>query len=168
MGRPRVKQAWVKEYSEGVIALSGGRQGDIGQALLNGREADAREALAEWQRCFPDRFYLELQRTGRAGEEDYLHAAVALATEFGCPVVATNDVRFLEADEFEAHEARVCIGDGRTLDDLCLVVGAVASNVSGFAAYVALPLLQRDSWRCALLRRVASLHSCHNARLAHS
>ena len=117
LGRPRVRQAWVKEYAEGVIALSGGRQGDIGQALLNGREADARAALTEWQRCFPDRFYLELQRTGRAGEEDYIHAAVALATECSCPVVATNDVRFLEADEFEAHEARVCIGDGRTLDD---------------------------------------------------
>ena len=117
LGRPRVKQAWVEEHSEGVIALSGGRQGDIGQALLNGREDDARAALTEWQRCFSDRFYLELQRTGRAGEEDYLHAAVSLAAERSCPVVATNDVRFLEADEFEAHEARVCIGDGRTLDD---------------------------------------------------
>ena len=117
LGRPRVTQAWVKEYAEGVIALSGGRQGDIGQALLNGREADARAALTQWQRCLPNRFYLELQRTGRAGEEDYLHAAVALATECSCPVVATNDVRFLEADEFDAHEARVCIGDGRTLDD---------------------------------------------------
>ena len=117
LGRPRVKQAWVQEHSEGVIALSGGRQGDIGQALLNGREDDARAALADWQRCFSDRFYLELQRTGRAGEEDYLHAAVSLAAECSCPVVATNDVRFLEADEFEAHEARVCIGHGRTLDD---------------------------------------------------
>ena len=57
------------------------------------------------------------QRTGRAGEEDYLHAAVALAGEHACPVVATNDVRFLAPEEFEAHEARVCIGDGRTLDD---------------------------------------------------
>ena len=117
LGRPRVKQAWVREHSEGVIALSGGRQGDIGQALLNGREDDAREALKEWQRSFSGRFYLELQRTGRPGEEDYLHAAVSLAAECSCPVVATNDVRFLEADEFEAHEARVCIGDGRTLDD---------------------------------------------------
>ena len=117
LGRPRVDRAWIREYAEGVIALSGGRQGDIGQALLNGREADARAALHDWQACFPDRFYLELQRTGRTGEEDYLHAAVALAAEHHCPVVATNDVRFLEAGEFEAHEARVCIGDGRTLDD---------------------------------------------------
>ena len=56
LGRPRVDRAWIREYAEGVIALSGGRQGDIGQALLNGREADARAALHDWQACFPDRF----------------------------------------------------------------------------------------------------------------
>ena len=117
LGRPRVEQDWIAEYAEGVIALSGGRRGDIGQALLNGREDDARAAIERWQHCFPDRFYLELQRTGRADEERYLHAAVDLASRYSCPVVATNDVRFLQADEFEAHEARVCIGDGRTLDD---------------------------------------------------
>ena len=117
LGRPRVDQDWIAEYAEGVIALSGGRRGDIGQALLNGREDDARAAIERWQHCFPDRFYLELQRTGRADEERYLHAAVDLASRYSCPVVATNDVRFLQADEFEAHEARVCIGDGRTLDD---------------------------------------------------
>ncbi|MED5315406.1 MAG: DNA polymerase III subunit alpha [Pseudomonadota bacterium] len=117
LGRPRVHQDWIAEYAEGVIALSGGRRGDIGQALLNGREDDARAAIERWQHCFQDRFYLELQRTGRADEERYLHAAVDLASRYSCPVVATNDVRFLQADEFEAHEARVCIGDGRTLDD---------------------------------------------------
>ena len=117
LGRPRVEQDWIAEYAEGVIALSGGQRGDIGQALLNGREDDARAAIERWQHCFPDRFYLELQRTGRADEERYLHAAVDLASRYSCPVVATNDVRFLQADEFEAHEARVCIGDGRTLDD---------------------------------------------------
>ena len=117
LGRPRVEHNWIAEFAEGIIALSGGRRGDIGQALLNGREDDARAAIERWQHCFPDRFYLELQRTGRADEERYLHAAVDLASRYSCPVVATNDVRFLQADEFEAHEARVCIGDGRTLDD---------------------------------------------------
>jgi DNA polymerase-3 subunit alpha len=117
LGRPRVDQDWIAESAEGLIALSGGRRGDIGQALLNGREDDARAAIERWQNCFPERFYLELQRTGRADEERYLHAAVDLASRYSCPVVATNDVRFLQADEFEAHEARVCIGDGRTLDD---------------------------------------------------
>ena len=116
-GQARIRREWVEEYAEGVLALSGGRLGQIGQQLLNGNEADAHAALKHWMSVFPDRFYLELQRTGRPGEEDYLHAAVALAAEYDCPVVATNDVRFLSAEEFEAHEARFCIGDGRTLDD---------------------------------------------------
>ncbi len=116
-GQARVQRAWIDECAEGVLALSGGRLGDVGQLLVNGHVDDARTLLQAWMATFPDRFYLELQRTGRAGEEDYIHAAVELATELGCPVVATNDVRFLSADEFEAHEARVCIGDGRTLDD---------------------------------------------------
>src|SRR5690625_6560934 len=66
---------------------------------------------------FPQRFYLELQRTGRENDEHYPHAAVELAAQVHCPVVATNDVRFLTPGEFEAHEARVCISEGRTLDD---------------------------------------------------
>ncbi|MGD8617168.1 MAG: DNA polymerase III subunit alpha, partial [Gammaproteobacteria bacterium] len=66
---------------------------------------------------FPEHFYLELQRTGRPREEEYLHAAVELACAHRVPVVATNDVHFLKRDDFEAHEARVCIHDGRTLDD---------------------------------------------------
>ncbi|MEL0137668.1 MAG: PHP domain-containing protein, partial [Halieaceae bacterium] len=117
LGRPRIRLEWIREYADGLIALSGGREGDIGQALLHGREADAKAALTRWLDWFPARFYLEIQRTGRTDEEDYLHAAVALAADYGCPVVATNDVRFMDAEEFEAHEARVCIGDGRTLDD---------------------------------------------------
>jgi DNA polymerase-3 subunit alpha len=73
--------------------------------------------LKDWCQHFPDRLYLELQRTGRENEEDYLHAAVELAIKHDVPVVATNEVRFISADDFDAHEARVCIHDGRTLDD---------------------------------------------------
>ncbi|WP_297528988.1 DNA polymerase III subunit alpha [Thiohalobacter sp.] len=116
-GVPVIDKAWLEGATEGLIALSGGREGSVGRALLGGREAEAADLLADWQRLFPDRFYLELQRTGREGEEDYLHAAVALAAAQGVPVVATNDVRFLRPEEFEAHEVRVCIHDGRTLDD---------------------------------------------------
>lgn len=115
-GKPTVRREWVADLSEGLIALSG-FAGNIGQALLAGRNQQAGKYLEHWQAVFPQRFYLELSRTGRPGEEDYLHAAVALATEYDCPVVATNDVRFLAPAEFEAHEARVCISEGRTLDD---------------------------------------------------
>ncbi|KGE04491.1 DNA polymerase III subunit alpha [Pseudohaliea rubra] len=117
LGVPRVTRAWLDQYSEGLIALSAGAAGDVGRALVAGRRQQAAERLAEWMNRYPGRFYLEVHRTGREGDEDHLHGAVALAGEAGCPVVASNDVRFLSAEEFEAHEARVCIGEGRTLDD---------------------------------------------------
>ena len=116
-GVPTIKRSWLAEASDGLIALSGGRGGDIGVALISGRRAEAEQLLLDYMQIFSNRFYLELQRTGRADEEDYLHEAVALASQYSCPVVATNDVRFTQADEFEAHEARVCIHEGRALDD---------------------------------------------------
>src|SRR5690606_16063090 len=116
-GQVLVKREWVKECAEGLIMLSGGRYGDIGQALIGGRDQDAEMLLQQWMLDFPSRFYLELHRCGREYEEDYLHQAVALASRYRCPVVATNDVRFLSRDDFEAHEARVCINEGSTLDD---------------------------------------------------
>ena len=116
-GSPYINREWISECSEGVIALSGGRQGDIGMALIGGREEEASQLLSGWQQDFPNRFYLELQRTGRENEEAYIVDAVHLAAKHQVPVVATNDVRFLSEDDFEVHEARVCIGEGRTLDD---------------------------------------------------
>ncbi len=117
MGTAGLRRSWIAEQSEGLIALSGGRQGDIGRALLAGNPEEARRRLLRWQALFPDAFYLELHRTGRENEEDYNALAVGLAADHDCPVVATNDVRFLTQDEFEAHEVRVCIHDSRTLDD---------------------------------------------------
>ncbi len=116
-GVPMIRKDWLKGAGAGLIALSGGRAGDVGQALLAGNRAAAEAALAEWMTLFPGRFYLELQRTGRPQDEDYLHQAVALAGAEGVPVVATNDVHFLKRDDYGAHEARVCIHDGRVLGD---------------------------------------------------
>jgi DNA polymerase-3 subunit alpha len=116
-GQPLLEREWFTGRTGGLIALSGGREGDIGRALLAGREPEAHARLAAWRSLFPDRFYMELQRTGRDQEEDYLEAAVSMAAAADVPVVATNDVRFLTPDDFEAHEARVCIQEGRVLDD---------------------------------------------------
>ncbi len=116
-GLPLVERAWLERWNEGLIVLSGGARGDVGQALLNQDERLARQRLAFWHTHFPGRYYLEVQRTGRPGDEDHVHAAVALAGATQTPVVASNDVRFLERDDFEAHEARVCIHDGRILHD---------------------------------------------------
>ncbi|MDO9372073.1 MAG: DNA polymerase III subunit alpha [Gammaproteobacteria bacterium] len=107
---------WLAGASEGLIALSA-HTGDVGQALLAHQRPLAEQLLRDWQALFPGRFYLEVSRTGREGEEDYLHAAVELALATQTPLVASNDVRFLTRDDFEAHEARVCIREGRTLAD---------------------------------------------------
>ncbi len=117
LGKPVLRRAWLQGNTDGLLALSGGREGAIGQQLLSGKSAQAADSLAEWMRLFPDAFYLELCRTGRPQEEDYLHLAVDLAARLACPVVATNDVRFLARDDYEAHEARVCIQEGRALAD---------------------------------------------------
>ncbi|WP_426944117.1 DNA polymerase III subunit alpha [Pseudomonas oryzihabitans] len=116
-GQIVIQRDWVKDASEGLIALSGSKEGEIGLALLEGDLALADQLFEEWQQVFQDRFYLEVQRTERVGDEEHLHAAVALADRCGGALVATNDVRFLKAEDFEAHETRVCIGEGRPLDD---------------------------------------------------
>ncbi len=112
-----IKREWLQAHNEGLIALSGGRSGDLGVALL----AENTELVAErtqwWQTYFNDRFYIELVRTGRENEEVYIQKAVELALAHHLPVVATNDVRFATAEDFEAHEIRTCISSGHILDD---------------------------------------------------
>ncbi len=117
LGVPTLRRSWLKGASEGLIALSGGREGDLGQALLAGRHREAETLLEYWLNLFGDRYYIELIRTGRPQEEECLHLSVALAASRDIPVVATNDVRFLRPEDFDAHETRVCIHGGRTLDD---------------------------------------------------
>ncbi|MEN9771267.1 MAG: hypothetical protein RLZZ180_2897 [Pseudomonadota bacterium] len=105
----------LRELSEGLIALSGAQAGAVGQALLQGDEARAADLALQLAAVFPHRFYLELQRVGRADDEPHVMAAVQLAARLRLPVVATQPVQFLAADDFEAHEARVCIAEGEIL-----------------------------------------------------
>jgi DNA polymerase-3 subunit alpha len=117
-GPPMLDRSWIsREALQGLIVLSGGFEGDIGQAFARGRDEEAERCLERWQSCCGDRFYLEVQRTGRAGEQVCSEAAMELAQSRGVAAVATNDVRFLTRAEFEAHEARVCIHDGAQLGD---------------------------------------------------
>ena len=117
LGVARIKWQWLEQYNEGVIALSGAKFGAIGTQLLKDNIAQAEVLMQRYMALFPDRFYLEIQRTGRVGDEHYLHAALAMANKFNCPVVATNDVRFASSSDYDAHEARICIRDGDVLDD---------------------------------------------------
>ncbi|TRN21103.1 DNA polymerase III subunit alpha [Vibrio furnissii] len=115
--QPVIDKEWLIKYAEGLILLSGAKGGDIGRALLKGNQALVEKCVAFYQTYFTDNFYLELVRTGRADEENYLHFALELAEQADLPVVATNDVVFIDADQFDAHEIRVAIHDGYTLED---------------------------------------------------
>lgn len=116
-GRAVIDKQWLVEYSKGLILLSGGREGDVGRALLKGNTDLVDSMIGFYQQYFPNHYYLELIRTGRQDEENYLHLAVELADKAQLPVVATNEVVFLTPDLFDAHEIRVAIHDGYTLDD---------------------------------------------------
>lgn len=116
-GIPYIQLEWLTPEASGdLLMLSGGIEGDIGQLLLFNAEA-AQTQLQDWQKIFPNRFYIELQRIGRAGEDAYIHAAVKLASQYAVPVVATHSVRFLEPENFNIHEIRVAIYNGYVLDD---------------------------------------------------
>jgi len=110
-----VRWDWLEELGGGMIALSGADLGVVGQALMAGDTARAEAAARELSRIFPGRFYLELQRAGLPTHEPHVRAAVPLAARLHLPVVATHPVQFLTPDDFDAHEARVCIAEGETL-----------------------------------------------------
>jgi len=112
---PHVPWARVAEKAEGLILLSGGPDGPIDPLLAAGRTADAERALAEMQRVFGDRFYIELQRHGLPVEAAAEPGLVAYAYEHDAPLVATNDVYFAAAKTYRAHDALLCIADGAFL-----------------------------------------------------
>jgi len=116
-GKAIIQKQWLADKSEGLIVLSGAAEGEIGRALINRGVAEAEQILRYWIGLFGDRFYLEVQRTGRQYDEDCLHLSAQLAQLAKVPIVATNDVMFVSAEDFEAHETRVCINQSMTLDD---------------------------------------------------
>ncbi|MDZ4097542.1 MAG: DNA polymerase III subunit alpha [Methylophilaceae bacterium] len=117
-GRAEIKRAWLERSgTEGLILLSAAMAGDVGQAILQSNIEAARQSAMAWEKLFPGRFYIELQRYGQPQQEQYVSRAIALAAELGIPVVATQPVQFTESDAFKAHEARVCISEGYVLAD---------------------------------------------------
>ena len=116
-GRAEFDRGWFDEGTDGLIALSGARDGDVGQALLQGNVEAATRYAREWASWFPQRYMLEVQRAGHADDEALVQATVALGDDVRVPIVATHPIQFLTADDFRAHEARVCIAEGHTLSD---------------------------------------------------
>ncbi len=116
-GRAELRMAWLEalERRDGLIALSGFQQGDIGVALENGNPALAERCASRWAALFPGHFYIEVQRNGNPRLENLLRQSTQLAARLQLPVVATHPVQFLRAEEFTAHEARSCIAEGEIL-----------------------------------------------------
>ncbi|HEX8740882.1 MAG TPA: DNA polymerase III subunit alpha [Casimicrobiaceae bacterium] len=116
-GRAAISPAWFDEGTDGVFALSGAREGDVGHALQNDNGSLAERCARAWAGYFPDRYALEVQRAGRDDDEALVAATVALGAKLGLPLVATHPIQFLRAEDFRTHEARVCIAEGTTLAD---------------------------------------------------
>ncbi len=114
---PTLERAWLVDAGKNLIVISGGRDGDVGRAIISGNKKLAVEYASFWKEHFKDNYYIELQRTDREEEDIYNQQAVKLAAKYSLPVVATNDVRFLEKNEFDAHEVRVCIHTSRVIND---------------------------------------------------
>ena len=123
-GNPIVLFSWLEEYADGLMALSGGMEGHIGNSILAGNEQLSESRIEFFKKIFKDNFFIEIQRTGKVNEKEYNDSVLKIASRKEIPVVATNNVRFLNAvdpdispSDFEAHEARVCIQRGDILDD---------------------------------------------------
>lgn len=113
---PCVQKEWILEQHHDIIVLLG-QNSDVGKMLCSSNPQKAEPLLEAWQEKFGNRVYLALTRTDRPGEEDYIGEAVKLAAKYHVGVVAHNDIHFIERDDFDAHEARVCIADGYVLAD---------------------------------------------------
>lgn len=115
-GVPVVERRHVLEHAAGVIVLFT-EKSDVGQALVSSMPEKADELLTEWQAQFGDRLYFAIKRTNRSGEDAFIKAAIHAGAKHRIPIIAHNDVRFLEQDDFDAHEARVCIAGSYVLAD---------------------------------------------------
>jgi len=116
-GRPILQKSWLEGKTDGLICLSGGLGGELGASVMAGRKNHINELLDWYNQQFPGRFYIEVQRVGRPYEEEYIAGAASLSAAFNIPLVATNDTHFMQEKDFDAHEVRVCINEGRVLND---------------------------------------------------
>ena len=110
---PHIKLSWLEAEGEGLIVLSGGPSGPLDTAIAAGQGSLAAARCAALLRLFNDRLYIELQRHGTPGERLTEPALVELAYSQGIPLVATNEPFFATRDDYEAHDALICIAEGR-------------------------------------------------------
>ncbi|EOU1743400.1 DNA polymerase III subunit alpha [Clostridium perfringens] len=115
--KPRIDREYLKEHSEGIIALSACLGGEVQKAILNGNIDKAREAATFYRDTFKDGFYLELQNHGIEEQKKVNEVNIQLAKELNIPLVATNDVHYINQEDSKAHDILMCIQTGKTVDD---------------------------------------------------
>src|SRR5689334_1292523 len=115
--KPRVDRELLARYGEGIIVSSACMAGEVATHLLEGRDAEAKEAAEWYANVFKDRYYLEVQAHDSPGQRGLNARIFALADQLGLPVVATNDAHFLKKDDHDAHDILLCIGLGKDRSD---------------------------------------------------
>jgi DNA polymerase-3 subunit alpha len=116
-GTPMVRESWLKEHNEGLIAISSNMRGDIGHLILDKKMDAAADKIEKWKHIFGNRFYLSIARINQKNEKWHNDATIYFAAHQDVPIVASNEPRFMVADDFNAHEARVCINQGMIVAD---------------------------------------------------
>ena len=117
LGIPLIYFDWLKKYNDGLIAIDCAENGLLTELFVSNDTSETEKRIENLFSIFPNRFYIELQRIGKKDEDALIYRGLNYSEKHSMPVVATNNVRFLEESSFEAHEARVCINQGYTLED---------------------------------------------------
>ena len=116
--KPRIDKELLNEYSKGIIGLSGCMKSEINQNLLNNDYDKALNAAAQYKDIFgTDNFYLELQNNKIERQDELVNMAVRISQELGLKTVATNDIHYMEPDDYYAHDALLCINTGKSIND---------------------------------------------------
>jgi len=115
--KPRIDKELMREYSKGILALSGCLSGEVARAMLMGKEQLARQAAEEYAAIFDDRFYIEIQANHLPEQEKINPALIELSRQLALPLVATNDCHYLKAEDAEAHEVLLCVQSGKVWSD---------------------------------------------------
>ena len=110
--KPQIRLQNLRELNAGLIALTGGVEGQIGRLLLENRKDEAEKTLVELKEIFPSRLYMEIMRIGLETEQRTEEDFINLAYKYDIPLVATNEAFFFDADMYEAHDALACIAAG--------------------------------------------------------
>ena len=115
--RPRIDMELLREYSEGLVCLSGCLKGEVPEKMLKGDYSGARDTAIEFSEIFEDRYYLEIQNHGIPEEEANIKNMKKLSEDLELPLVCTNDAHYSKKGHWEAHDIHICLGTGKERSD---------------------------------------------------